>query len=70
MKVKGSTVTVEETVDFKVIEFSKDNKGRVASHPRLQEEAKRSDKDTKKLNQTTIKKQSKIKSLPRKNHLS
>ena len=51
-KADGTTAKVEEVMDFKVIEFSKEAKRIVVSHARLheevKEEAKRADKATKK----------------------
>ena len=51
-KADGTTARVEEVMDFKVIEFSKEAKRIVVSHARLheevKEEAKRADKATKK----------------------
>jgi small subunit ribosomal protein S1 len=51
-KADGTTARVEEVMDFKVIEFSKDAKRIVVSHARLheevKEEARRADKATKK----------------------
>lgn len=51
-KADGGNLKLDETADFKVIEFSKDAKRIVVSHARLheevKEEAKRADKATKK----------------------
>ncbi|QQR95128.1 MAG: 30S ribosomal protein S1 [Bacteroidota bacterium] len=44
MKENGTPAKAEETLDFKVIEFSKENKKIVVSHSRLFEEAKASEK--------------------------
>ncbi len=44
MKENGSPAKADETLDFKVIEFSKENKKIVVSHSRLFEEAKASEK--------------------------
>lgn len=43
-KADGSTAQVDETLDFKVIEFSKENKKIVVSHSRLHEEEVRAQK--------------------------
>ncbi|HET6244254.1 MAG: 30S ribosomal protein S1 [Bacteroidetes bacterium] len=39
VKADGSTAQVEETVDFKVIEFNKENKKIIVSHSRIHEDA-------------------------------
>ena len=44
MKENGSPAKADETLDFKVIEFSKENKKIVVSHSRLFEEAKASER--------------------------
>ena len=44
MKENGTPAKADETLDFKVIEFSKENKKIVVSHSRLFEEAKASEK--------------------------
>lgn len=44
IKADGTTAKAEETLDFKVIEFSKDNKKIIVSHARTHEEAKPSRK--------------------------
>ena len=44
-KEDGSTVKLDETIDFKVIEFSKDNKKIILSHTRLFEEDPRITKE-------------------------
>lgn len=43
VKEDGSQVKVDETIDFKVIEFSKDNKKIIVSHARTHEEEKEGD---------------------------
>lgn len=59
-KADGGTLKLEETADFKVIEFSKDAKRIVVSHARLheevKEEAKRADKVSKKADSDDAKK--------------
>lgn len=60
LKPTETTARVEEVMDFKVIEFSKEAKRIVVSHARLheevKEEAKRADKATKKADLKTVKK--------------
>ncbi len=51
-KADGSTAKAEETMDFKVIEFSKDAKRIVVSHARLHEEVK---EEARKVERTTKK---------------
>jgi small subunit ribosomal protein S1 len=41
VKADGTTAKVEEVMDFKVIEFSKESKRIVVSHARLHEEVKK-----------------------------
>jgi small subunit ribosomal protein S1 len=52
VKADGTSLKMEETADFKVIEFSKEAKRIVVSHARLheevKEEARKADKATKK----------------------
>ncbi len=47
MKENGTPAKTDETLDFKVIEFSKENKKLVVSHTRLFEEAKASEKQAR-----------------------
>lgn len=47
MKENGTPAKSDETLDFKVIEFSKENKKLVVSHTRLFEEAKASEKQSR-----------------------
>ena len=45
VKQDGSHVRVDETIEFKVIEFSKDNKKIILSHSRIHQDESRTDKD-------------------------
>ncbi|MBS1763468.1 MAG: 30S ribosomal protein S1 [Bacteroidetes bacterium] len=47
MKENGAPAKADETLDFKVIEFNKENKKLVVSHTRLFEEAKASEKQSR-----------------------
>jgi small subunit ribosomal protein S1 len=44
VKADGKTAQVDETLDFKIIEFNKENKKIVASHSRIHEEQKEAEK--------------------------
>ncbi len=60
VKADGSTAKMEEALDFKVIEFSKDSKKIIVSHARTHEEVKESEraaeKDAKKADREDAKK--------------
>jgi small subunit ribosomal protein S1 len=48
VKADGKTAQVDETLEFKIIEFNKENKKIVASHARIHEEAKEAEKNAEK----------------------
>lgn len=48
VKADGKTAQVDEKLDFKIIEFNKENKKIVASHARIHEEAKEAEKAAEK----------------------
>ncbi len=48
VKADGKTAQVDETLQFKIIEFNKENKKIVASHARIHEEAKEAEKAAEK----------------------
>lgn len=48
VKADGKTAQVDETLEFKIIEFNKENKKIVASHSRIHEELKEAEKQAEK----------------------
>jgi small subunit ribosomal protein S1 len=48
VKADGKTAQAEETLEFKIIEFNKENKKIVASHSRIHEELKEAEKNAEK----------------------
>ncbi|MFN4234945.1 MAG: 30S ribosomal protein S1 [Bacteroidia bacterium] len=48
VKADGKTAQVDETLEFKIIEFNKENKKIVASHSRIHEEIKEAEKQAEK----------------------
>ncbi len=48
VKADGKTAQVDETLEFKIIEFNKENKKIVASHARIHEEVKEAEKNAEK----------------------
>jgi small subunit ribosomal protein S1 len=48
VKADGKTAQVEETLEFKIIEFNKENKKIVASHARIHEDVKEAEKNADK----------------------
>lgn len=48
VKADGKTAQVDETLEFKIIEFNKENKKIIASHARIHEEIKEAEKNAEK----------------------